>query len=262
MKLSSRDLQAGYAGRQVLHGLNLEVTSGEIVALIGPNGSGKSTLLHALGRVLRPQGGSVFLDGRVISEWPTRELAQQLALLPQAPALSEDHSVEELVWLGRSPHQGLFGLPTGADREAVRWAIQETGIEDLARRPMSSLSDGERQRAWLAMALAQQPRVLLLDEPTTFLDLSHQIEVLDLIRYLNREHGLTIVMVLHDLNQAIRYADRLVALKDGAIYADGVPADVLSSETLRVVFGVTAEILRGPRGVEMVVVPIGRSAPS
>jgi iron complex transport system ATP-binding protein len=228
------------------------------VALVGPNGSGKSTLLRALGRVLRPRGGAVYLDGRSMTQWPTREVARRLALLPQGPALSNDMSAEELVWLGRSPHQGILGLPTAEDHEAVRWAIEETGIEALRRRQMSTLSGGERQRVWLALALAQRPQVLLLDEPTTFLDLNHQLEVLELIRYLNREHGLTVVMVLHDLNQAARYANRIVVLNEGAVYGEGAPGEILTADTLRDVFGVDGRVLAGPDGVEMVIVPVAR----
>ncbi len=259
-KLASQELDAGYAGTAalVLRRLSLAVAAGEVIALVGPNGSGKSTLLRALGRVLRPRGGVVFLDGRAMSQWPTREVARRLALLPQGPTLSNDLTAAELVWLGRSPHQGLLGLPTPADHEAVRWAMAETGIGPLAARQMSSLSGGERQRVWLAMALAQRPQILLLDEPTTFLDLSHQLEVLDLIRYLNVEHGLTVVMVLHDLNQAARYAGRIVVLRDGGVYTDGAPAAVLTPQTLRDVFGVDGRVLRGPDGVELVIVPVGR----
>jgi iron complex transport system ATP-binding protein len=257
-KLEARRLDAGYEDRLVLRALDLSVAEGEVVALVGPNGSGKSTLLRAMGRVLRPRGGSVLLEGKALSEWPTRAVAKELALLPQGPTLSNDLNVEELVWMGRSPHQGLLGLPTVADREAVAWAIAETAIEPLRGRPVASLSGGERQRAWLAMALAQQPRLLLLDEPTTFLDLNHQLEVLDLIRYLNLEHGLTVVMVLHDLNQAARYAGRIVMLKEGAVFAEGPPAAVLTRETLGDVFGVEARVLPGPDGVEMIIVPVGR----
>jgi ABC-type cobalamin/Fe3+-siderophores transport system ATPase subunit len=242
----------------VLHHLSLEIGDREIVALVGPNGSGKSTLLRALGRVLKPRRGTVYLDGRAMREWPTREVARKLALLPQGPTLPADLSVRELVWLGRSPHQGMLGLPTRADEDAVRWALEETGIAAMAGRRLSELSGGERQRVWVAMALAQQPQVLLLDEPTTFLDLNHQLELLDLIRYLNSEHGLTVVMVLHDLNQAARYAERVVVLKEGEVYADGTPADVLTRETLREVFGVEGQVLPGPDGIELIIVPVGR----
>jgi iron complex transport system ATP-binding protein len=262
-KVAARALDAGYATAEslVLQGLNLEVLEGEVVALVGPNGSGKSTLLRALGRVLKPKGGAVLLEGRAMAEWPTREVARRLALLPQAPTLTNDMSVDELVWMGRSPYQGLLGLPTQTDKSAVDWALRETGVDDLAQRRMMSLSGGERQRVWLAMALAQQPQVLLLDEPTTFLDLSHQLEVLELIRYLNAEHGLTVVMVLHDLNQAARYAGRIVVLKDGAVYGEGPPAAILTPDTLREVFAVEGRIIQGPDGIEMVVVPVGRLRP-
>jgi iron complex transport system ATP-binding protein len=259
-KLVAETLDVGYAASDglVLSGLSLEVHAGEIVALVGPNGSGKSTLLRALGRVLKPKHGSVLLDGRELSQWPTREVAKRMALLPQGPVLSNDMTARELVWLGRSPHQGILGLPTAEDREAVEWASAETGIGPLLSRSMSELSGGEKQRVWLAMALAQRPQVLLLDEPTTFLDLNHQLEVLDLVRYLNREHGLTVVMVLHDLNQAARYASRIVVLKQGCIYGDGTPAEIVTPQTLKEVFGVEGHVMPGPDGTSMVVVPVAR----
>src|SRR5688572_7017439 len=232
-KIGAEGIAAGYAGEAgiVLRDLSIDVAEGEVVALVGPNGSGKSTLLRTLGRVLKPRAGVAYLDGRALREWPTREVAQRLALLPQGPTLANDLTVEELVRLGRSPYQGILGIPSRADEDAVRSAIDETSIGHLVGRHVSALSGGERQRVWLAMALAQEPRVLLLDEPTTFLDLNHQLEVLDLIRTLNRrtpppgplpvdgegEHRLTVVMVLHDLNQASRYARRIVVLREGAI---------------------------------------------
>jgi ABC-type cobalamin/Fe3+-siderophores transport system ATPase subunit len=258
MKLRAERLSAGYDSRLVLDGLELEIESGSCVALVGPNGSGKSTLLRALGRVLKPKAGAVLLDGRAISTLSTRDVAREMALLPQGPSLANDLSVEELVWMGRSPHQGVLGLPTREDRDAVDWAVAETQLQDMRRRGLASLSGGERQRAWVAMALAQKPQVLLLDEPTTFLDLSHQLEVLDLIRRLNQDHGLTVVMVLHDLNQAARYADRIVVLRDGRIHRQGPPAEVLTVETLHDVFGVEGRILAGPEGIEMLIVPLGR----
>jgi len=262
-KLGARDLHAGYPTERelVLEALSLDVGDGEIVALVGPNGSGKSTLLRALGRVLKPKTGVVYLDGRIMREWPTREVARRLALLPQGPTLANDMTVAELVAMGRSPHQGILGIPTKADEEAVQQAIRDTSIEALTGRKVSALSGGERQRVWLAMALAQQPHVLLLDEPTTFLDLSHQLEVLDLVRDLNRQRGLTVVMVLHDLNQAARYANRMVVLQRGRVFSDGPPAEVLTPETLRVVFGVVAQVMAGPEGVGLVVVPVGRVEP-
>jgi iron complex transport system ATP-binding protein len=257
--IAAQGLDAAYPTSDglVLHGLDLAVDEGEIVALVGPNGSGKSTLLRALGRILKPRGGTVLLEGRSLASLPTREVAQKLALLPQGPTLSNDLTVQELVWMGRSPHQGWLGLPNAGDKEAVDWAARETSIVSLLQRNVSSLSGGERQRVWLAMALAQQPRLLLLDEPTTFLDLAHQLELLELVRYLNAEHGLTVVMVLHDLNQAARYADRVVVLQEGAVFAQGKPEDVLTPETLRDVFGIEGEIIAGPGGA-MVIVPVRR----
>jgi iron complex transport system ATP-binding protein len=258
VKIEARLLDAGYDSHLVIRELDLAVGRGEIVALVGPNGSGKSTILRVLARVLKPRSGAVFIDGRAVHSLSTREVARELALLPQGPTLANDLSVDELVWMGRSPHQGMLGLPTLADREAVEWAIAETGVGDLRRRGLASLSGGERQRAWIAMALAQKPQVLLLDEPTTFLDLNHQIEVLDLVRYLNREHGITVVMVLHDLNQAARYAGRIIVLREGRIHCHGAPREVLTSETLRAVFGVEGRVLDGPEGVDMLIVPIER----
>ncbi len=190
-------------------------------------------------------------------DWPTREVARKLALLPQGPTLANDMTVEDLVRMGRSPHQGILGILSRADEEAVQQAIHDTSIEPLASRQVSALSGGERQRVWLAMALAQQPHILLLDEPTTFLDLNHQLEVLDLVQGLNRQRGLTVVMVLHDLNQAARYAGRMVVLKQGCIYADGTPAAVLTPATLREVFGVEGHIMTGPDGTGIIVVPTG-----
>jgi iron complex transport system ATP-binding protein len=259
-KLGARDLHAGYpsASELVIEALSLDIADGEIVALVGPNGSGKSTLLRALGRVLKPKTGVVYLDGRLMREWPTREVARRLALLPQGPTLANDMTVEELVRMGRSPHQGILGILTNADELAVQQALHDTSLEGLAGRQVSALSGGERQRVWLAMALAQQPHILLLDEPTTFLDLNHQLEVLDLVRELNRQRGLTVVMVLHDLNQAARYCGRMVVLRQGRVYADGAPAAVLTPNTLRDVFGVEARVMPGPEGAGLIVVPVAR----
>lgn len=260
MKLGSEQLSAGYPAerRLVIEALDVRIDDGEIVSLVGPNGSGKSTLLRALARVLKPRSGAVFLDGRSIAEWSTREVALRLALLPQSPSLNANMTVEELVWMGRSPHQGMLGLPTAADRQAVEQAIAETGIDALAKRQVAQLSGGERQRAWLAMALAQQPRILLLDEPTTFLDLNHQLEVLDLIRALNEQRGLTVVMVLHDLNQAARYSHRICVLKEGRIYGEGTPSVILTPRTLRDVFSIEAEVLNGSSEHGPLIVPVRR----
>lgn len=258
-KLVSQGLIAGYAERDVIKGLDLSIEEGELVALVGPNGSGKSTLLRALGRLLKPRGGVVLLDGKALNTWSTRNIAQKLALLPQGPVLSEDMTVEELVWMGRSPHQSLLGLPSASDHRAVALAISETDVGSLVSRKVSTLSGGERQRAWLALALAQEPQVLLLDEPTTFLDLSHQLEVLDLVNSLNRERAITVVMVLHDLNQAARYARRVVVLKAGEVFEQGTPAEVLTARTLREVFAIEGRVLPGPEGLELIIVPLHRT---
>jgi iron complex transport system ATP-binding protein len=241
-KIGAEGIDAGYPAEagMVLRDLSVDVAEGEIVALVGPNGSGKSTLLRTLGRVLKPRAGIAYLDGRALRDWPTREIALRLALLPQGPTLANDLTVEELVRLGRSPHQGILGILSRADEDAVGSAIDETSIGHLIGRRVSALSGGERQRVWLAMALAQQPRVLLL------------------IDSLNRQHDLTVVMVLHDLNQAARYANRIVVLQQGAIYADGTPVQVLTPDTLRDVFGVVGHVMPGPEGVGLVIVPVGR----
>jgi iron complex transport system ATP-binding protein len=259
VRLDVTGLRAGYGGQDVLRGLDLQIAAGEFVAIVGPNGSGKSTLLRAMGRVLRPRGGAVLLDGRAITQWPNGEVARNLALLPQGPALSNDLAVEELVWIGRSPHQGMLGLPSQRDRTAVERALHDTGIEAFRSRRMASLSGGERQRAWIAMALAQEPRILLLDEPTTFLDLSYQIEVLELLRRLNRERGLTVVLILHDLNHAARYAGRVIVLNEGRVFCDGTPAAVLTVETLRAVFGVEGRVIPASAETPMVIVPLARA---
>jgi len=258
--IEAQSLDAAYPTSDglVLQGLELTVAEGEIVALVGPNGSGKSTLLRALGRILKPKGGAVMLEGSSLAGLPTRDVAQKLALLPQGPTLSNDLTVAELVWMGRSPHQGWFGLPNAGARDAVDWAARETSVTPLLQRNVSDLSGGERQRVWLAMALAQQPRLLLLDEPTTFLDLAHQLELLDLVHYLNAEHGLTVVMVLHDLNLAGRYADHLVALRDGRLVAHGSPTEIVTPTLVRDVFGLEAHVIEDPVSHTPLVIPLGR----
>lgn len=259
--LELRDLRLGYDGREAVAVPSLRLEEGTVVAVIGPNGSGKSTLLRGMARALKPRGGAVLLDGRAIASLPPKAVARVLALLPQSPTAPPDVSVEELVWRGRHPHLGFFGVPKAVDREAVEWALAATSLQHLRQRPLSTLSGGERQRAWIAMALAQQPRLLLLDEPTTYLDIGHQLEVLELLAALNRDHGLTLVLVLQDLNHASRFAHRLLVLRGGAIVADGPPASVLTEQLLREVFGVEAEIL--PRGEgPPVVLPLRAAGPT
>lgn len=240
--LAANGLSAGFGDKTVLHNLSLAVAKGQILAIIGPNGSGKSTLLKVLSRSLRPIKGSVLLDGRDLQSLPTRDLARQLAILHQASRAPADLTVRDLVEYGRFPYQRWWKGKNDEDKSVVEWALEQTGLVELAARPVSTLSGGEQQRAWIAMALAQKPRILLLDEPTTYLDICHQLEILDLIRQLNKEQGITIVMVLHDLNYAARYADNIAVLRQGSLYAAGHPAEIITPTMLREVFQVEAAV--------------------
>jgi iron complex transport system ATP-binding protein len=256
-RLAARDLTLGYGDRIVVEHLDLDVVDGGITAVIGPNGCGKSTLLRALGRLLRPQGGEVLLDGQRIDRLPTRDVARALGMLPQSPTAPDGLTVGDLVTRGRHPHQSWFRQWSRDDEAVVAEAMAWTGVADLADRPVDALSGGQRQRAWIAMALAQGTDILLLDEPTTFLDLTHQIEVLDLMAELNATSGRTIVCVLHDLNLACRYAHHLVAMKAGRIVAEGPPDHVITPDLLADVFGLSAAVLPDPVSDGVLVVPIG-----
>jgi iron complex transport system ATP-binding protein len=246
MTLAGHELVLGYGGRPVVDGLSLEVTRGRITVLVGANASGKSTLLRALGRLLRPEGGRVLLDGESIASLPTREVARRLAILPQGPVAPEALTVRQLVAQGRYAHQRLLRRWSVEDEAALAAALEATAISDLAGRLVDELSGGQRQRAWIAMALAQQTDLLLLDEPTTYLDLAHQVSVLELVAQLNARDGRTILMVLHDLNQAARYADQIVALRHGAIVAAGPPARVITEAIVSAVFDVEVRIIEDP----------------
>lgn len=236
----------GYDSHTIIEGLSLTIVPATITALVGPNGSGKSTLLKALARLLKPRAGVIYLDGKAISTMPTTAVARQLAVLPQGPVAPAGLTVAELVEQGRYPHAGPLRMLRRQDHAAISEALELTSTTRFAERQLDSLSGGERQRAWIALALAQATPILLLDEPTTFLDIGHQLEVLDLVRRLNQERRLTVVVVLHDLNQAARYADRMVALHGGTIIADGPPAAVLTPELLERVFGVRASVMSDP----------------
>ncbi len=244
--LAAQSLSVGYGERLVIPALSLEITMGAITALVGPNGSGKSTVLKTLARLIAPRAGVVYLDGKAISSLPTREVARQLAILPQGPTAPEELTVGELVEQGRYPHAGPLRMLREQDQAAIRQALAQANMLELRERRLDSLSGGERQRAWIALALAQATPILLLDEPTTFLDVGHQLEVLTLIQQLNRRQGKTIVLVLHDLNQAARFAERIIALRDGRIVADGAPRDVLTADLLAEVFQVKAAIINHP----------------
>ena len=259
-RLVARGLDAGYPGRRVIEGLDLSIAPGRVTMIIGANACGKSTLLSVLAGLNAPQGGTVELDGTDISSLPRRRFAQTVGLLPQHPTAPDGITVAELVSRGRYPHRGVFQRWGPADARIVDDAMVTTGVEALAERPVGDLSGGQRQRVWIAMALAQAPRILLLDEPTTFLDLSHQLDVLDLLRHLNRTAGTTIVVVLHELNLAARYADDLVVMSEGRIVAHGTPAEVLTQEVLAEAFGLDALVMPDPLTQTPLVVPLPRGA--
>ncbi|PYE42904.1 iron complex transport system ATP-binding protein [Rhizobium sp. PP-F2F-G20b] len=256
--LVATELSAGYDGKEILKGLDLTIRSGRITVIVGANACGKSTFLRTLSRLLTPTKGHVLLDGTSIHRTPARQLARTLGLLPQAPIAPEGITVADLVSRGRHPHKSLFSRWTRKDDEAVDGALAATKTFDLAERPVDELSGGQRQRVWIAMALAQETEILLLDEPTTFLDINHQIEVLDLLTDLNRERGTTAVMVLHDLNLAARYADDLVAMAGGKIHAFGTPDEVLTEDMVREVFGLESRIIADPLSGRPMMLPIGR----
>lgn len=252
--LEATQLTLGFGNKRVIEKLTLCIEKGMVLAVLGRNGSGKSTLIRALSRNLKPQAGTVYLDGKDIAAANGKEVARQLAVLMQMPSAPGDMTVGDLVECGRFPHQSWWRLPTAEDGRVAEWALEQTGIAWMRDRPVNTLSGGEIQRAWLAMALAQQPRVLLLDEPTTYLDLCHQIEVMQLLGRLNKQHGISIVMVLHDINHAARYADSVAVLHEGRIAAMGPPAQVINRGLLRRVFGVEATIDLDGRGRPVIIV--------
>lgn len=256
--LEARDLQLAYEDHVVFSGLDLTVEAGGLTGLLGPNGCGKSTLLKAFGRILRPTAGAVYFDGKDIAQTATRDVARRLALLPQKPLTPSATSVRDLVARGRHPHQSLWHPWTAEDARVVAEALTATGLADIADRDAGSLSGGQLQRVWIALVLAQQAGTVLLDEPTTFLDLGHQIEVLDLIRDVNASRGTTVVMVLHDLSLAARYCDRLVLLSEGRVIADGTPWEVLTPEALLEAFGLRALVVADPVTGAPMVVPVAQ----
>lgn len=257
--INASNLKIGYENKIVVDNFDFEITQGEIVSLIGPNGSGKSTVLKVLSRLMCSINGIVYLDGHDIHRLPTKEVAKRLSILSQHHHTPPDFTVEELVSYGRIPHRSWYEAKNKEDEDIVRWAMQKTRVEGFRDRSVNSLSGGERQRSWIAMALAQRPKVLLLDEPTTYLDICHQIEVMELVNKLNKELGLTVVMVLHDLNQAVRYSHRLVVIKDGRLIVEGSPEKVLTEELLRTVYNVEAEVTMDTKIGKPVFLPIGLS---
>ena len=258
VRLAAEQVRLAYGENVVVDSLDLDLVDGSFTAIVGPNGCGKSTLLRALGRLLRPTSGQVVLDGKPIAKTPTRDVARVLGLLPQTPIAPEGLTVADLVARGRHPHQSWLRQWSRDDEAVVAEALRWTDMLDLADRPVDALSGGQRQRAWISMALAQGTDLLLLDEPTTYLDLSHQIDVLELVARLHAERGRTVAVVLHDLNLAARYAQRLVAMKDGVLVASGTPAEVLTEQLLDEVFDLEARVIEDPVSGTPMVVPVRR----
>lgn len=245
-RLCAEDLSVAFGDRTVLHELNLSLPDGKITAIIGPNGCGKSTLLRTLARLISPAKGRILLDGAPITAQPTRAVAQQLAILPQVAQAPPGIRVEELVMCGRTPHQSPMRPRTMADQTAVQSALESLGLADIADRRVENLSGGQRQRVWIAMTLAQETGIVLLDEPTTYLDLPLQIEVLKLIRTLSDERGLTTAMVLHDINLAARFADHVVAIRAGRLICAGPPAEMITSERMLQIFDLDCVVIPDP----------------
>ncbi|GGB17649.1 iron-enterobactin transporter ATP-binding protein [Flexivirga endophytica] len=259
-RLSAANITVGYGEEPVVHDVSLHVPDGKVTTIIGPNGCGKSTLLRTLSRLLSPSSGQVTLDGAPIGARSAKELARTLALLPQCPLAPEGLLVRDLVGRGRHPHQRWFQQWSHGDEDIVTDAMRWTGILDLADRPVDALSGGQRQRVWIAMTLAQHTDLVLLDEPTTYLDLAHQVDVLDLVCRLNRERGATVAMVLHDLNLAVRFSDHLVVMHHGCVVAQGDPVEVIDADLLQQVFGLDSDIVADPRTGIPTVVPRGRKS--
>ncbi|MGQ0615969.1 MAG: ABC transporter ATP-binding protein [Acidimicrobiia bacterium] len=259
--LSGRDLRLAYDDVEVVSDLTVTVPAGKVTVIVGANACGKSTLLRALARLLKPKGGVVHLDGTDIHRLPTKEVARRLGILPQQPIAPEGLTVADLVARGRAPHQRWFTQWSDADEAAVVGALEATGTLAIASRPVDDLSGGQRQRAWIAMALAQGTPLMLLDEPTTFLDLAHQVEVLDLLAELNEREGRTVVLVLHDLNLACRYAHHLIAMRGGAIVAEGEPGAVVTEAMVESVFGLAVRVVADPETGTPLVVPRARATP-
>lgn len=245
--IEANNLNIAYQENLIVKDLNMTIPKGQITSIIGANGCGKSTILKAVGRILKPKSGSVYISGDEISKLSTKEIAKQMAILPQTPTAPNGLSVGELVSYGRFPHQSGFGNLSKEDREIISWALSATNLSEFEHREVDTLSGGQRQRVWIAMALAQQTDLILLDEPTTYLDLAHQLEVLQLLYDLNKSQASTIVMVLHDLNLAARFSDYMIAVHKGSIIAHGNPTSVMTQEVLRKTFSIDAEIVKEPR---------------
>ncbi|GGG89999.1 ABC transporter ATP-binding protein [Staphylococcus pragensis] len=246
-RLKAQEVEIGYGDHSIINNLNVEIPDGKVTSIIGPNGCGKSTLLKALSRLLSIKNGEIKLDGENIHTQSTKEIAKKIAILPQTPEVADGLTVGELVSYGRFPHQKGFGRLSAEDKKEIDWALSVTGTSEFRHRSINDLSGGQRQRVWIAMALAQKTDIIFLDEPTTYLDISHQLEILELVQQLNKEQGCTIVMVLHDINQAIRFSDHLIAMKNGEILASGSTEEVLTKDVLERVFNIDVVLSEDPR---------------
>lgn len=256
--LETKSLTLAYGDRVVIENLDHYFPKGKISVLIGSNGSGKSTLLRSLARLLKPRDGSVILDGKAISTMSTKAVARKMAILPQSPECPEGLTVLQLVKQGRYPYQNWMQQWSKEDERAVKKALETTNLESFAERTVDSLSGGQRQRVWIAMTLAQETDMILLDEPTTYLDLSHQIDILDLLYELNRNEGRTIIMVLHDLNLSARYADNMVVVHDKTVYAHGKPESIITPELVQKVFGIECLVMKDPIYGKPLCIPCGK----
>ncbi|WP_158734953.1 ABC transporter ATP-binding protein [Alteribacillus sp. YIM 98480] len=246
-KLIAQHIAVSYNENTILKNMNIEVPEGMITSIIGPNGCGKSTVLKTMSRILKPEQGAIYLNGKSIHEMKTKEVAKEMAILAQTPDIPQTLTVSQLAAFGRYPHRRGTGRLTTRDKEAVAQALDDTGMSEYKDRPLEALSGGQRQRAWISMALAQETDVLLLDEPTTYLDMAHQLEILELLQDLNEKEKRTIVMVIHDLNHAARFSDHLIAMKAGKVQDIGSPSEVISKPVLRRVFGIDAYVVPDPR---------------
>lgn len=244
--ISCKNLKVGYEEKVIIENLSLSINKGEVVSIIGPNGCGKSTLLKTLSRIIKPMIGGIYIQNESLKNLKSKHISQKVCLLSQHNDAPGDLTVEELVYFGRIPHKKWYESKTKSDEEIVNWAIENTGLKRYKNTPINSLSGGERQRAYIAQALCQKPDILLLDEPTTYLDISYQLEVMELVREINEKFNITIVMVLHELNQASKYSDRLVIMKDGEIVSDGCPKEVINKETIKQVYKIECDIDNDP----------------
>ena len=244
--ISGKNLKVGYEQKIIIEDLSIKVNKGEVVSIIGPNGCGKSTLLKTLSRMIKPVSGNVYIEDKDIKTMKNKKIAQKICLLSQHNNAPMDLTVEELVYFGRIPHKKWYETKNSEDKEIVDWAIENTGLTKYKNTPIGALSGGERQRAYIAQALCQKPDVLLLDEPTTYLDISYQLEVMELVRTINEKFNITIVMVLHELNQASKYSDRLIIMKKGSIVCDGCPNEIVNKEVIKDVYSIECDIDKDP----------------